>query len=86
MADIEKMKERILEISKKHGLTHISSCLTVLPIIKEIYETKKPEDLVVLDNAHAHLAHLLFTHPGEEENYLKYGIHCDRQAGCDVSG
>ena len=65
-------QNRIIEISKKHGLSHISSCLTATPILKEIYEIKKPEDLVVLDNAHAHLTHLLFTHPEHEEEFLRY--------------
>lgn len=88
--------ERILEISKKLGLAHIGSCISVLPILEEIYSKKKPEDKVILDNAHAHLAHLVvrehegeidFKNVGTIEDYItKFGIHCDRRAGCDSSG
>src|SRR3990167_607588 len=88
--------ERILEISKELGLSHIGSCISVLPILEEIYAKKKSEDLVIFDNAHAHLAHLIikesegeldFVHIGTAEDYIKkYGIHCDRKAGCDASG
>jgi transketolase len=94
-----KNKERILEISKKHHLAHIGSCLSVLPILEEIYQKKKPQDKVVMDNAHAHLAHLVIMEEDtrgdstglirgiDAEEMLKaYGIHCDRQAGCAASG
>lgn len=92
MTFIEKnIQNRILEISKKYHLSHIGSNLSCLPILIEIYKKKKPDDIVILSNAHAHLAHLV-----ARENYeglvnieallQDYGIHCDRQAGCDVSG
>ena len=80
-------REQILDISKNLKLSHIGSCLSVLPILEEIYNKKKPEDKVILDNGHAHLAHLLYTKPGQEADLIKqYGIHCDRKAGCDSSG
>lgn len=80
-------RKKILEISKKLGLTHIGSCLSVLPILEEIYKEKKDGDIVLLDNAHAHLAHLMFTNPEHaEESIKKYGIHCEKTAGCDASG
>lgn len=93
-------KQRILDISKKLGLSHIGSCLSVLPILEEIYAKKKPEDIVILDNAHAHLAHLVIRHEEVyknnndwvvnkdfvEQSIERYGIHCDRKAGCDASG
>lgn len=95
-------KQKILKISKELGLTHIGSNLSVLPILEGIYENKNVDDIVILDNAHAHLAHLVV-----EDSYLKkrngfillaniqtnpkqlieiFGIHCDRKAGCDASG
>lgn len=96
-------KTKILEISKKLGLSHVGSNLSCLPILEEIYKKKKPEDIVILDNAHAHLAHLVAMVPDYlkstiesmekgllDKNIMgtikKYGIHCDRQAGCDASG
>ena len=84
---METKKQKILQISKELGLAHIGSCLSVLPILEEIYSKKKPEDLVILDGAHAHLAHLMFTDPDNaSESIQKHGIHCEQLAGCDVSG
>ena len=80
------MKNEILRISKKLGLTHIGSCLSILSILKEIYSTKESEDIVGLSGAHAHLAHLMFLRGNPEKLIKKYGIHCDRKAGCDITG
>lgn len=86
-----ELADRIKDISKRHGLSHIGSCLSVLPILEQIYQTKGKDDLVILDAAHSHLAHLVVREKYEKlehiENILdKEGIHCDRKAGCDVSG
>ncbi len=97
-------KDKILDISKRLKLAHISSCLSVLPILEQIYREKEPEDLVIMDNAHAHLAHLVVREVSDpivanysneemmkanqwpERMIEKYGIHCDKRAGCDASG
>lgn len=91
-------RDKILQISKDLGLSHIGSCLSVLPILEEIYAKKKPEDKVIMDNAHAHLAHLIvkfnlnntvgeLVADGFIERLIEaHGIHCDRAAGCDASG
>lgn len=80
-------KERIITISRKLGLSHIGSNISCLPVLEEIYAKKKAEDIVILDNAHAHLAHLLFIQRFNVEKFIKeYGIHCDRKVGCDASG
>ena len=87
-----ELKQRILEISKKLGLSHIGSCLSVLPILEEVYVTKTIDDKVILDGAHSHLAHLLYLYPDSIDDFepifliKKYGIHCDIRAGCDASG
>lgn len=85
-----ELKNRILEISKKHKLSHIGSCLSCLPVLEEIYKVKQPGDKVVLSNGHAHLAHLVVKEKYEgleniEKLLEKGGIHCDRSVGCDVS-
>lgn len=78
---------KIIEISRKLGLSHIGSCISTSQVLEEIYKVKKPNDLVLLDNAHAHLAHLLFINPDNaEELRIKYGTHCDIRSGCVVSG
>jgi transketolase len=48
--------KRILEISYKHKLSHIGSCLTMSPILEEIYNKKNIDDVVVLSAGHAGLA------------------------------
>lgn len=84
-------KDRILDISKKLNLSHIGSCLSALPVLEEVYSVKKPEDIVILSNAHAHLAHLVVKDGHLLDNneiaaLIKlYGIHCDK-AICDASG
>lgn len=88
---MEQLKKRILQISKNKGLSHIGSCLSVLPILVDIYERKHPQDIVILDGAHAHIAHLVVKEKYEfleniEEIVDKVGIHCDKEAGCDASG
>lgn len=88
---MKQLVDRILQISENKGLTHIGSCLSVLPILEEIYLTKAIEDKVILCNAHAHLAHLVVKEYyekllGIEELIDKHGIHCDRDCGCDASG
>ena len=90
--EIQKLTNRILEISRKNDLSHVGSCLSVLPLLIEIYENKAPEDLVVLDGAHSHLAHLVVMEEllregyelgmgskfDAEEKLKEFGIHCDR--------
>lgn len=74
--------EQILQFSKKYHLTHIGSCLSVLPILEEIYS--REHDIVILDNAHAHLAHLIVS--GRDPNLISKDIHCNREVGCDALG
>src|SRR3990167_5142162 len=84
------MIKRILEISKKLKLSHVGSCTSVLPILKEIYEKKSLQDKVMLSGAHSHLAHLVVKEKYEGlkniEELIKKDIHCNRESGCDVSG
>lgn len=92
------LKHRIIELSYKHKLSHLGSCLTAVDIIDEIYQKKKPWEKFVLSSGHAHLAHLVVMEkysqmPSAFESYSpdiefllkEYGIHCDRKAGCDAS-
>ena len=50
------LHDRILEISRKHKLSHLGSCLTAVDIIDEIYGTMKPHDRFVLSSGHAGVA------------------------------
>ncbi len=50
------LRRRILEISHKHGLSHLGSCLSAVDIIDTIYAVKKPEEKFILSNGHAGVA------------------------------
>jgi transketolase N-terminal domain/subunit len=80
------MRERILEISKQEKLSHIGSNLGMAEVLQEIYETKKPEDIVVLDAGHAHLAHLVAEekYNNKEIDLPLHDIHCNYEDECEV--
>ena len=78
-------KRRILDLSYKLKLSHIGSCLTILDILVEIYQQKKPNEKVVLDGGHAHLAHLVIREKYEGRKIREiHDIHCNTKDGCDV--
>jgi transketolase len=88
---MDKLEQRVREISKRLGLSHVGSCISALPVLDNIYKYMYPDDIVLLDGAHAHLAHLVIREKyGEcvdpEQDILQYGIHCDIRSGCDASG
>lgn len=86
--------ERVIEISKKLGLSHIGSSLTALPIIQEIFKVKKPDEKFVLSNGHAALALAVVLNPDIDydlggsfdraEDLIKKNIHADK-SWCDAS-
>jgi len=79
---IKKLNFRILEISKKHNLSHLGSCFTALPIIYDIYSKKNLEDKFVLSSGHAGLALYVvlehFYNIDAEHLLEKHGIHPER--------
>lgn len=79
---IYKLAHRLVEISVKHKLGHLGSCLTTLPIIYGIYSKKRPQDKFVLSNGHSGLAlYVVLEHfYGVDAEHLleKHGIHPDR--------
>jgi transketolase len=88
---LKKLSNRLIEISYNHKLSHISSCLTSLPIIYDIYSRKKEGERFVLSNGHAGLALyvvLEYFYGVDAEHLLeKHGIHpCfDRENYLDCS-
>jgi transketolase len=50
------IEKRIIEITYKEKLSHLSSCLSASPIITEIYNLKKEDEVFILSNGHAGLA------------------------------
>lgn len=76
------LKERIIDISYKHKLSHLGSCLTAVDIIDEIYQTKKPDEKFILSAGHAGLALyvVLEKYEGHDAEMLfeKHGVHPNR--------
>jgi transketolase len=73
------VKDRIMEISKKYHLSHISSCITSADIMETAYQLKKHNEPFILSNGHAGLALycVLEKYEGKnaEELWLKHGTH-----------
>lgn len=76
------MEKRIVELTHKHKLGHLGSCLTALPILDHIYKTKYLNDIVVLSSGHAGLALyvVLEEYEGRDADELveKHGVHPNR--------
>jgi transketolase len=83
-------KKRLIDITYQEKLSHLSSCLSSLPIIEEIYTLKKEDEVFILSNGHAGLAlycvleekygidpiNLLHTHGIHPSKDLKNKIYC----------
>src|SRR3972149_3966120 len=83
-----ELKRRIIEISFKHKLSHIGSCMTSVDIIKEIYDRKKPEEKFVLSSGHAGLAlYAVIESLGgakAEDIFTHHGVHPDHCIRCGL--
>lgn len=79
---LNKLEKRIIDLSYKHKLSHLSSCLTAVKLIDHIYLVKKDLDSFVLDNGHAGLALYVvlekFWFVDPEALLEKHGIHPNR--------
>ena len=79
---MNRIHKRIIEISKKHNLSHLGSCLTAANIIYDIYLKKKEDEPFILSNGHAGLALYvvleMFYNLDAEQLYLKHGTHPNR--------
>jgi len=79
MNDLEK---RIVSLSYKHHLSHISSCLTSVNVIDKIYQVKKKDEPFILSNGHAGLALYTILEKYEGKNaenlWKKHGTHPNR--------
>lgn len=81
--DKKDLIKRILEISFKHTLSHIGSCLSALDIIDCIYSLRKVDEPVILSNGHAGLAlYVILEKYGFTKNaedlFIKHGVHPNR--------
>lgn len=89
---MNKLVKRIIELSYRNKLTHVSSCLNTVNLLENIYLMRKRDDPVVLGNSHAALAlYVILEHNGlcdAEDMINKHGVHASRdmQNGIWVSG
>ena len=51
-----KLTQRLIDITYQEKLSHLSSCLSSLPIIEEIYNKRLDDEIFILSNGHAGLA------------------------------
>lgn len=79
---MNELERRIIDISYKHKLSHIGSCLSAVNLIDRCYETMKPEDKFVLSSGHAFLALAVvlekYKKLDAEKLALEHGTHPNR--------
>lgn len=76
------LEKRVLELSYKHKLSHIGSCVTAVSPIEAIYKVKKHDEPFILSSGHMGLALYVVLEAwgfGDAEELVeKYGTHPDR--------
>lgn len=89
---LSSLHRRIYQLSYKHRLSHIGSCITTVDILDEIYSQRNLDEPVCLGNAHAGLALYVVLEKwlaiDPEMMLEKHGIHStkDLANGVYVSG
>jgi len=78
------LERRIIELSFRHQLTHVSSCLNCVNLLDWIYDERKQDDPVILGNSHAALALFVILEKhgfcDAEEMVKNHGTHASRDA------
>lgn len=79
---LNKLEKRIIDLSYKHKLSHIGSCLNSISIIDKLFMLKKPDDPFILSNGHAGLALYVvlekYCGKNAEKLLKKHGTHPNR--------
>lgn len=82
---LNDLEKRVVELTYKNGLTHLSSCLNCVNLIDEIYSKKDDLDPFVMGIGHASLAlYVVLEKYGwcdAEEMVKKHGVHASRDLG-----
>lgn len=80
--DLKVLIRRIVDISFKHKLSHLGSCLSIIDILDSIYTLRKDNDPVILSNGHAGIALYVILEkygiPDAEDLFIKHGVHPNR--------
>lgn len=76
------LEQRVIDLSYKHKLAHVSSCLTAVNILDKLFSVKKDKDLVILSSGHAGLALYVvleqWLFKDAEKLLEKHGVHPNR--------
>jgi len=79
---MSELERRLIDITFQERLSHLSSTLSALPIIEEIYQQRQHDEVFILSNGHAGLALyvVLEKYYGVDPVMLlhKHGIHPGR--------
>jgi len=79
MKSFNDLARRIIDLTYKNRLSHLSSTLSALPILMDIYSIKKDNEVFILSNGHAGLAQYVVLEDlyGVDAEMLlhKHGIH-----------
>ncbi len=79
---MSELERRLIDITYQERLSHLSSTLSALPIIEEIYRQRQNDEVFILSNGHAGLALyvVLEKYYGVDPVMLlhKHGIHPGR--------
>jgi len=79
---MSELERRLIDITYQERLSHLSSTLSALPIIEEIYQQRQHDEVFILSNGHAGLALyvVLEKYYGIDPVMLlhKHGIHPGR--------
>lgn len=79
---MNQIEKRVIELTYRNGLTHLSSCLNCVNLIDEIYYKKGDLDPFILGNGHASLAlYVVLEKHGwcdAQEMIEKHGVHASR--------
>lgn len=83
-----ELELRVLDISYKNKIGHLSSNLNAVNIIDEIYQTKDKDEVFILSSGHAALALYCVIEKYNEINaeflFDKHGVHPHRDVKYDI--
>lgn len=88
---LNALEKRIIELSYKHKLSHISSCMNAVHTLEAIYARKERKEPIICGNGHASLAHYVVLEAHgmcDAEDMVKgHGTHAHRdpERGIEVS-
>lgn len=85
MNDVER---RVVDISYKEKIGHLSSNLNAVNIIEEVYKNKQADEPFILSSGHAALALYVVLEKYEGQNaerlFHKHGVHPHRDIGSGI--